>query len=200
MSEERTQRPTEDRRLTLTEWGAYTPERTATRIRDLENVIAEYGAHHDGCPATFERDPKCTCGWATAIGWVIDKAAPEPPVADARYGLAAEVSRLLGEVARLTALVEVLRPLAESDPCWTVDSVCGYCGKLAGDGTQLDYHAPDCEWVKARAALSLFGGGRTGDEGAPLPDGIGGPSAQTLRVTAPVPSAEVPTQEADGGK
>lgn len=58
---------------------------------------------------------------------------------------------LVSEVRRLQTLVDALRPLAESDPCWTVDSVCGYCEGRAGDGA--DYHKPDCEWVKANAAI-----------------------------------------------
>jgi hypothetical protein len=58
------------------------------------------------------------------------------------------------EVDRLTSLVTVLRPLAESDPCWTVDSVCGYCEGHAYDTREgSDYHKPDCEWLKAHAAL-----------------------------------------------
>lgn len=67
-------------------------------------------------------------------------------------GCRAEVESLNTEVAALKALVEVLRPLAESDPCWTIDSVCGYCSARAGDGD--NYHQADCEWVLARAALA----------------------------------------------
>jgi hypothetical protein len=61
-------------------------------------------------------------------------------------------AELRTEIDRLTALVAVMRPLAEGDPCWTVDSVCGYCEGRAGDGAT--YHKPDCEWLKAHAALA----------------------------------------------
>jgi hypothetical protein len=59
--------------------------------------------------------------------------------------------QLRAEVERLSALVKVLRPLAESDPCWTVDSVCGYCQQGSWNGGAD--HKPDCEWVKANDAL-----------------------------------------------
>jgi hypothetical protein len=130
--------------------------------RDRDDVGREVTS-----PVESERDPQrapsgvSPAGTASPVA-LIGQIETLLDGVEARYeALATSYTMLLEryeakarEVDRLTSLVTVLRPLAESDPCWTVDSVCGYCEGHAYDTREgSDYHKPDCEWLKAHAAL-----------------------------------------------
>ena len=38
-------------------------EKLKQRIKELEELLTEYGRHQPGCPAQYDKKYKCRCGW-----------------------------------------------------------------------------------------------------------------------------------------